>query len=376
MEHDAAKLKNILDNHTILEAYSDAIKLCEKQLDHISQSRRVPTGDVDILIAGFPCKDLSLLRNGAGDDDNCAFNCRQGKTGGPAFGIRKYVFKHNIPIVILENVSGMLRRFTNLKGQRPIDVQNRIFHQHHYSGAYILADAKHYGLAQSRPRAWMLYVLDGHGDASQFPDIMQQLRLKPSSLKHVVHTSGIADMVDGRKKMKLAPHSFSLDGPAAWQRDMKALCKEFDYDCQDLLDKAKSVAKTCRAAMNDRELFTASFLLLRLENEYDSTPTNFPEMVLQVDQSPRRVLANNLHFLLHRLGCVTPKGKYFVPSRGAFITSDELAKAQGMSSNDVTALFGSNRLNQRFVQDCVGNGFATTVCVAALFSAFCSWDRH
>jgi len=58
---------------------------------------------VDVLFAGFPCKDLSGLNN-----DPKAFVDRSGKTGGPNHFIAEYIRQARPRSFILENVTGIL----------------------------------------------------------------------------------------------------------------------------------------------------------------------------------------------------------------------------------------------------------------------------
>lgn len=103
----------------------------------------------DILVAGYPCVDLSGLNNHA-----ASFDDKSGKTGGAQQAIIHYISKTRPQALLFENVAGIVQNRAQ-NAARPIDQQDKQLRALGYRGAWAFLDAKHFALPQSRPRVYM-----------------------------------------------------------------------------------------------------------------------------------------------------------------------------------------------------------------------------
>jgi DNA (cytosine-5)-methyltransferase 1 len=116
-------------------------------LGDVREIRAAPR-DVEVICAGFPCQDLSTQ----GD--------KQGLYGDRsvlAFEIIRLIRTRRIPVVVLENVEGMLQRGAKgMPGMGMHQLMSR-FEALGYNWAYRLVDAMAFGVPQRRKR--LIFVL-------------------------------------------------------------------------------------------------------------------------------------------------------------------------------------------------------------------------
>jgi site-specific DNA-cytosine methylase len=96
-------------------------------------------GDVDILIAGTSCVDYSNLNNQKQDIES------KGESGETFRGMLKYVKKHHVSLVILENVCGA-----------PWDKVVSFFDEIDYNANFVRLDTKKFYLPHTRTRVYLL----------------------------------------------------------------------------------------------------------------------------------------------------------------------------------------------------------------------------
>ena len=131
----------------------------------------IPT-DVDILVAGFVCKDLSRLNTrGKTLDDG-------GESGDTFQGMYAYTDRFRPSIVLLENVKNEKKTWD--------DVVRR-FDKIGYEAQWIYCDTKKYYLPQTRERMYMIAIERTHfgkgvkSATSQWKDLMRNLERQCSS---------------------------------------------------------------------------------------------------------------------------------------------------------------------------------------------------
>ena len=103
---------------------------------------------VDLVVAGFPCQDLSQAGRTAG-----IAGTRSGLVG----EVFRLLAARSVERVLLENVPFMLQ----LAGGHAMDVIVRSFEELGYRWAYRVVDARTFGLPQRRQRVFFLATLEG-----------------------------------------------------------------------------------------------------------------------------------------------------------------------------------------------------------------------
>ncbi|CAK0837664.1 unnamed protein product [Prorocentrum cordatum] len=82
----------------------------------LAEAPRMVPSDMDIYVAGFPCKDFSML--------NHARPCLEGPNAAIYEGVVRYIQQHRPRAFILENVSGLLIKKKD-QAEKPVDVVMR-----------------------------------------------------------------------------------------------------------------------------------------------------------------------------------------------------------------------------------------------------------
>jgi site-specific DNA-cytosine methylase len=144
----------------------------------------IPLG-VDVLIAGFVCKDLSRLNSqpkGLGDD---------GESGDTWRAIYSYAKRFRPSIVLLENVKGLSKLWNEVVS---------LWDDIGYEAAWLIRDTKRYRIPQTRERMYMIAIERSHFGkdvkkaVSHWQDVMEKLQRQCSSpyeawLKDNLHES-------------------------------------------------------------------------------------------------------------------------------------------------------------------------------------------
>ena len=111
----------------------------------VTELKEVPS-DVDLITGGFPCQDLSQAGRTLGIEGS-----RSGLVG----EVFRLLRQRRVPMVLLENVSFMLR----LKGGQAMDLIMRNLEELGYKWAYRVVDSRAFGLPQRRERVFILASL-------------------------------------------------------------------------------------------------------------------------------------------------------------------------------------------------------------------------
>lgn len=165
-------------NHTY-ENWEPARSVLAKRFPHAvlhADVRDLPNDmhDAHLVVAGFPCTDLSQAGKQAGLD---------GSASGLILGVLERVRLAKPEWVLLENVPNMLR----LNQGNAIRVITDTLEEAGYSWSYRILDAQHFGVAQRRKRVFVL--ASRHYD----PTIVLFRDLNVSSPVHHMPPSGPSD---------------------------------------------------------------------------------------------------------------------------------------------------------------------------------------
>lgn len=118
--------------------------------------RAIPR-ETTLVVAGFPCQDLSQAGLTAGISGS-----RSGLVG----EVFRLIKKHRTPWLLLENVPFMLQ----LSRGRAMDVITTTLEEYGYKWAYRVVDARAFGLPQRRRRVYLVASLDGDPRSVLFAD--------------------------------------------------------------------------------------------------------------------------------------------------------------------------------------------------------------
>jgi DNA (cytosine-5)-methyltransferase 1 len=141
--HEAALLcENDIAAKAVLAARFPDITLW----DDVRTLKALPE-DTSLVVAGFPCQDLSQAGQTAGIT---------GKRSGLVGEVFRLVEKHETPTLVLENVPFMLQ----LARGRAMDVITTELERLGYRWAYRVVDARAFGLPQRRRRVYLVASLD------------------------------------------------------------------------------------------------------------------------------------------------------------------------------------------------------------------------
>jgi site-specific DNA-cytosine methylase/SNF2 family DNA or RNA helicase len=329
---------------------------------------RIPAG-LDILIAGFVCKDLSRLntQQKSLDDD--------GESGDTWRAIYSYSQRFRPGIVLLENVKGLSKLWNKV-----VSMWDKIG----YEAAWLICDTKRYRIPQTRERMYMIAVerkrfgRDARLAVSQWQDSMEKLQRQCSSPYEAWLTNTLHEATD---------HN-ALSSEVDW-----ALCK-LRYDhirsderlgvlrpitkwsengtvryvtsidffwifCLTSLCRPPSFANRRWYNSQSSRVYDAIDVahLQAARKGYDSL---YKMAVLDVSQNVDRFKT-----ALGILPCITPGGCDFATNRQEALSGKQLLILQGMPMDKL--LFGTE--TQKECQDLAGNAMTTTVIGASILSA-------
>ncbi|ORY13595.1 hypothetical protein BCR34DRAFT_648635 [Clohesyomyces aquaticus] len=286
-------------------------------------------GTVDILIAGFVCKDLSLMNNKRKSihDD--------GETGDTWRAVYNYAKRYRPKIVLIENIF----------------------------------DTKEYYLPQTRMRMYMI-AADSKAFGNRTTKVVADWKEYMLSLKRACSTPFEAFL-----KGTAAESGNNVIVPPSKSEPAWVACK-LRYDrirSEEQLGPRRPVTKwsengTLRPpefgnhqwfhSRSTRELECIDVVHnQRAHLEYD---TRYKMEVWDVSQSVDRY-----HSSLGIVGCITPNGCDFVTNQQSVLTGCQMLRLQGMPNHKL--LFG--RETQKDLQDLAGNAMSSTVIGASLISA-------
>lgn len=139
---------------------------------------------VDLYVAGFPCQSFSLAGLGKGFKD---------RRGLVFFGVADFIQTKEPRAFILENVKGLLTHDSGRTIKKVLQVLHAI-----KDGAYDismkLVDTQDHGVAQSRPRVYIVGVLKRHKVCDfKFPEELERISID-NFLEPVGETPTFADL--------------------------------------------------------------------------------------------------------------------------------------------------------------------------------------
>ncbi|RMZ69593.1 hypothetical protein GMOD_00006426 [Pyrenophora seminiperda CCB06] len=316
----------------------------------------IPSG-IDILVAGFVCKDLSRLNNqGKSLEDG-------GETGDTWLAVYTYAKRFRPSIVLLENVKAtkatwedVVRRWDNIG----------------YEAEWTICDTKNYYLPQTRERMYMVAIKRSHFGkgvvkaATDWKKLMQKLERKCSS----PYEAFLPD---------LSRESSGYSNPRS-EPDW-AMCKvRYDHIRSE---KRLGILSPISRRSDNGTIMPPDFADHRFYNALSSRVWDAIDIAhLEASQKGYDSLykmsiwdvSQNVDRFKTDLGiapCLTPSGQDFASNRQFALSGSQLLLLQGMP---LSRLLIANE-TQKELQNLAGNAMSTTVIGASLISAIISGHK-
>jgi len=348
-------------------------------LDVLTGSNRRIPGDLDVLVAGFVCKDLSYMNSYRKTLDE------MGQSGSTLHGALDYVERYRPRIVLLENVWAISK--ANASGFRQVDLVIEGLKARGYAAGYKLLNSCDYYVPQIRHRVWMWGLRidaatptpDNQREvqllteramaiaAPKFDEILLQLE-EPCALHFddcllddddPVVRSSIREM---KSKNRISVHKKKAGAKLDWIQKYGSHRAEHSYQFEKPYTSVRDAEFL--QVLNDREKELVDLKCLDVLNEQGKDPRNFP-MLWELSQSVERVPGTRVRPDRQNYAtCILP-GMLWHSSRHRWVLGVEKLALQGIFAEDLI----TTEFNQKLLGDLAGNAFTTTVCAANLIAA-------
>lgn len=329
----------------------------EKATTAYGALREIP-GNVDILVAGFSCKNLSAQNNFQKSLEE------NGESGETWRGVYQYSKRFRPRVVLLENVKSKKEVWNGLVRQwAGID----------YEAGWLYCDTKDYYYPQTRERMYMFAVdrriagAKAFGAVEQWKFNMQQLQRRCSS-PYEAFLANFPRSVMNYSAL-ISESSWELSGLRYDQirSEMglgnKRPCTQWSEDGTkqpfDFADHEWFASRSSR----EWEAIEVAYLRAAVR---DGTDPAFKETIWDVSQN-----ADRYHDKPGVVPCITPKGQVFSTNRQGPLTGLELLGLQGLPLDKILLA----RESAADCQDLAGNAMSTTVIAASQISAIISAYR-
>ncbi|CAA9957087.1 DNA repair protein rad8 [Pyrenophora teres f. maculata] len=316
----------------------------------------IPT-DIDILIAGFVCRDLSRLNNkGKSLED-------RGETGDTWLAVHTYAKRFRPSIVLLENV----------KSQNTVwdDVVCR-WDEIDYEAAWLIRDTKNYYLPQTRERMYMVAIERSHfGEGvTQAVEKWQSLML---SLQRQCSSPYEAFLPDSLRESSTYSNPSSESNWALCKLRNDHIRSEKRLGVLSPISRRSDNGTNMPPDFADRSFYNAqssrvwdAIDIAHLEASQKGYDSLYKMALWDVSQNADRFKAQ-----LGIAPCVTPNGRDFASNRQYSLNGSQLLILQGMP---LSRLLFANE-TERELQNLAGNAMSTTVIGASLISAIISGHK-
>ncbi|KAF2819824.1 hypothetical protein CC86DRAFT_334939 [Ophiobolus disseminans] len=312
---------------------------------------------LDILIAGFVCKDLSRLNSRQKDLES------DGESGDTWRAIYSYAKRFRPSIVLLENVKS-----TGQMWKSVVSKWDKI----DYEAAWLICDTKRYYLPQTRERMYMIAMdrrqcgNDAKKAVHQWQNLMQSLQRQCSSPYEAFLTNALQD----------SSEHMALASEPDW-----ALCRlRYDHIRSDQrLGILRPITQWSEnGTVRPPDFANRPWYYSQSSRVYDAIDVAHLQAAQKGHDSLYKMtvwdVSQNVDRFKAEIGilpCITPGGCDFASNRQQALNGRQLLLLQGMPMNKL--LFG--RESPRDCQDLAGNAMSTTVIGASLASALICGSR-
>ena len=313
----------ILEHYSSLPAlFSDVAQLgAGDAFNHVTGRTEAVPG-VDLLIAGFVCKSVSVEYRDRGKTGTCVSD-GTGQTGVTFHGVCKYVERFQPKFVICENVGGLLKR--SLGAEPQILAVQAAFNRLGYTFQHVAVDTRDFFLPHRRQRVWMWALRDGaQSQADQIKAVIQNLPKRPHMPLRELLVTDVNEQACTRHELTETERGLVSD-IVSRIRERRRHDQDDEDDCDIVIDLAKSSSRSSSC----------------------------------VNASP----------------CVLPNSKLWLVREGRFMAPRECLALQGIWATDFLALdrWAHQPGKMTLLRDLAGNAFSTpvcmTVCLAVIMTA-------
>jgi site-specific DNA-cytosine methylase len=393
-EIDKDKQLFLRKNFAFDALFNDVCELGDETAhDELSGQRvAVPTG-LDIIIAGFSCKDLSGMNRFRKNLEE------MGTSGTTLQGCLDYILRHRPRIAIFENVKN-IALLDSATGLRPVDLVMEALKRLGYRAGWKFLNTRNYYLPQSRARVWMWGYRIGDAPDPKYRPVVSELAAE------LVHRDTAqqpaSDAASAALNDKVSRTLEHLQRDAVIHFDDLILPDDDPHVRQDIekrtgrdtnkvsiSEKAKLTwdvkHKMHRDSLRNRysKPYTsyrgAPWLRTLNEREKQLCDINFQEvyeargidarqvpMVWELSQSAGRVPGTKTaETQMHCTPCIVP-GSLWHTTRRRFLLGREKLRFQGIFEEDLKDL---DCVPESVLGDLAGNAFSATVCAANLLAA-------
>jgi len=357
-----------------------------RSMDVLSgRSQAVPSG-IDVLVAGFSCKDLSMMNSYR------KALAEMGQSGSTLRGVLDYVDRHRPRLVLLENVWAIAK--ANACGFRQVDLVIEGLKARGYAAGYKLLNTCDYFIPQIRHRIWMWGIrLDA--ESPQNPQAAREAVFRATEASRTTEPRFNEILAALEEPCALHFDDFMLDDDHPDVRAYIDLMKSTNrisvrnkkkgakqdwtqkYGSHRTLndyqyDRPYTSVRDAEflQVLNDREKELLDLKCLDVLNEQGKDPRTHP-MLWEISQSVERVPGTrNRPDRQNYATCILP-GMLWHSSRHRWVLGVEKLAMQGIFAQDLK----DTNFSQRLLGDLAGNAFSTTVCGANLLAALvCASD--
>ncbi|CAE7534394.1 ngoBIM [Symbiodinium pilosum] len=381
VEYDARKQEFLQANFPECPLlFKDCVQMGRKRAwDVLSRKPQPIPNDLDILIAGFSCKDLSLM--------NSYRKALQemGQSGSTLRGVLDYAERHRPRLILLENVWAITK--SNSIGFKQVDLVMEGLKERGYAAGYRLLNSCDYFIPQIRHRIWMWAIRLSEKPPKGLEEA-KLLREQAELISKTVHPKFNDILVALEEPCALHFEDYMLDDdhPAvrahfqavkakrrSWVAKKKAGAKldwTQKYDCHRTehdyqYDRPYTAVRDAEflQVLNEREKELVNLKCLDVMNEQGKDPRTFP-MLWELSQSVERVPGTRVRRdRQNYASCILP-GTLWHSSRRRWVLGIEKLALQGIFAEDLK----DTDFPQKLLGDLAGNAFTTSVCAANLIA--------
>ena len=340
----------------------------------------VGVGAADVLVAGFPCTDVSALNPRSRTKEHKTILQEGGRSTGSVFAAIVQFLRQNsgVRAVLLENVLGL--------AAPPLESSNLAVALGKLSEAGFVCKAWHlcptmFGVPQQRSRVWIAglrrQVLEDAGvPAAEFTASMQNLmhRLVGHAMTPLdsflwpENHPAVQELYDSLAYTVFRPMSSEQLETCKWAQESRE--RSIQRHEKWWLPSWALDESLCTTLPGLRELQPRMWDVLR---SHGITDADLPQVsdprTVDLSQSADRSSARSSSGDHGGVGCFTPKGLHFHTGRCRRILGIEGLRLQNIWFNEDKLMQYPNAL----LQSLAGNAFSTNCCGAALLALLASF---